>query len=62
MAKDTRPEYYYHPVVGAYSPAALGLYLSRSFRIPRLFVSFPISRENEDAYDVIKNRYMLSDR
>jgi uncharacterized protein len=34
MAKDTRPEYFYHPVVGAYSPATLGLYLSRSFSAP----------------------------
>ncbi len=34
MAKDTRPEYYYHPVVGAYSPATLGMYLSRSFSNP----------------------------
>lgn len=34
MAKDTRPEYFYHPVVGAqglYSPATLGLYMSRPF-------------------------------
>ena len=29
MAKDTRPEYFYHPVVGALSPAALGVYMSR---------------------------------
>lgn len=29
MAKETRPEYFYHPVVGALSPAALGLYMSR---------------------------------
>ena len=34
MAKDTRPEYYYHPVVGAYSPATIGMYLSRSFSEP----------------------------
>ena len=29
MAKDTRPEYFYHPVVGALSPATLGIYMSR---------------------------------
>ncbi len=29
MAKNTRPEYFYHPVVGALSPAALGIYMSR---------------------------------
>lgn len=29
MAKDTRPDYFYHPVVGALSPAMLGIYLSR---------------------------------
>lgn len=29
MAKETRPEYFYHPVIGALSPMALGLYFSR---------------------------------
>ncbi len=29
MAKETRPEYFYHPVIGALSPMTLGIYLSR---------------------------------
>lgn len=29
MAKETRPEYFYHPVIGALSPMTLGLYFSR---------------------------------
>jgi len=29
MAKDTRPEYFYHPVIGSLSPMTLGLYFSR---------------------------------
>lgn len=29
MAKDTRPDYFYHPVLGALSPSTVGIYLSR---------------------------------
>jgi predicted RNA-binding protein YlxR (DUF448 family) len=39
MAKDARPEYFYHPVVGGLSPAMLGVYLSHA--------SFPSTVEDK---------------
>lgn len=40
MAKETRPEYFYHPVIGALSPMTLGLYFSRPPQSP---TSAPVS-------------------
>ncbi len=34
MAKETRPEYFYHPVIGSLSPMTLGLYFSRPAAMP----------------------------
>lgn len=32
MAKETRPEYFYHPVMGAYSPMTLGMRMGHLFQ------------------------------
>lgn len=40
MAKETRPEYFYHPVIGALSPMTLGLYFSRP--------ASPVSSSSDD--------------
>lgn len=45
MAKETRPEYFYHPVIGALSPMSLGLYFSR----PAASSSHPVTSTADPA-------------
>jgi len=45
MAKDTRPEFYYHPVIGSLSPMTLGFYFSRPASLPASLEAPPLHPE-----------------
>lgn len=52
MAKNTRPDFYYHPVVGSYAPATLGVYLSAA----RISSPLPATTDRKERHPMTLSR------